>query len=148
MISKWRKFRNLSTAERRILIRAVALLPLVSIACTFLGFRRVQSIFFKQRKTRHVDAVLNQGTAITAKRIGQLTDAGCRFPLYRFRCLVRSIVLCHLLASQGFEAQLEFGVRKDGKKIRAHAWVEIDGDPLGESANLYSAYTPLLDPTE
>ena len=145
MISKWRKFKSLSASERRVFTRAVSLLPLVSLGCTVLGFRKVVSMLLRKSGRCPIDAVINDNAAKTAKNTYLLTQTACQLPMFRFRCLVRSLVLWHLLLCQGIDAKLQFGVRKVGKKINAHAWVEHDGVALGQSADLLSTFAPLLD---
>jgi hypothetical protein len=48
-------------------------------------------------------------------------------------CLERSLALWWLLGRQGVVSQLRIGVRKDGQKFAAHAWVEREGVAIGES---------------
>jgi hypothetical protein len=45
------------------------------------------------------------------------------------RCLVRSLVLTRLLARRGIPAKLVIGART-APTFLAHAWVELDGDPV------------------
>ena len=45
------------------------------------------------------------------------------------RCLVRSLVLKHMLAKRGVPSSLVIGIRNEPTFI-AHAWVERDGVPL------------------
>ena len=45
------------------------------------------------------------------------------------RCLMRSLVLTRLLARRGIETSLVVAVRVEGG-FGAHAWVELDGQPL------------------
>jgi Transglutaminase-like superfamily len=47
-------------------------------------------------------------------------------------CLERSLSLWWLLARQGIATQFRIGVRKDGEKFAAHAWVEREGVAIGE----------------
>jgi hypothetical protein len=47
-------------------------------------------------------------------------------------CLERSLALWWLLIRQGVATQFRIGVRKDGEKFAAHAWVERNGVALGE----------------
>jgi hypothetical protein len=56
-------------------------------------------------------------------------------------CLERSLSLWWLLARQGITTQFRIGVRKDGEKFTAHAWVERDGVAIGEpeAAHLHYA---------
>jgi hypothetical protein len=51
-------------------------------------------------------------------------------------CLVRSLVLAALLARRGVFASLVIGVRL-GPSFDAHAWLELDGDPLARDGELF-----------
>ncbi len=56
-------------------------------------------------------------------------------------CLERSLCLWWLLARQNIATQFRIGVKKDGEKFAAHAWVERDGVAIGEpeSSHLHFA---------
>jgi len=56
-----------------------------------------------------------------------------RWPL-RTYCLERSLVLVWLLRRHGVGGNLRIGVKREGSELLAHAWVELMGQPLGESA--------------
>ena len=61
--------------------------------------------------------------------------------LYRPTCLPRSIALHRFLNRHGHPAAFQIGVRKEGKGLKAHAWVEtgsqvVDDDP-GNTANYH-----------
>jgi transglutaminase superfamily protein len=45
------------------------------------------------------------------------------------RCLMRSLVLCGVLARRGVSSSVVIGVRP-GTRFGAHAWVELRGHPL------------------
>jgi hypothetical protein len=47
-------------------------------------------------------------------------------------CLPRSLTLWWLLRRRGIESELRLGVRKDGDSIVAHAWVECEGEVVGD----------------
>lgn len=57
---------------------------------------------------------------VVVRVVGRLPDA---------KCLVRSLVLVRMLARRGTPAQLVLGV-KPGTAFAAHAWVEVDGEPV------------------
>ena len=59
------------------------------------------------------------------------------------RCLDRALVLTETLRGRGAAAALRLGVRREAGALRAHAWVELDGCPLGESAAALAALAPL-----
>ncbi len=51
---------------------------------------------------------------------------------WRYTCLRRGIVLFHLLRAAGRPVTLQIGVRKNGGKLQAHAWLVLDGRPYLE----------------
>lgn len=51
-------------------------------------------------------------------------------------CLPVSLVFWWMLQTGGIEAKLYFGMRKEGKKLIAHAWLEHDGVPIIRDANV------------
>lgn len=61
-------------------------------------------------------------------------------------CLVRATALVDWLREDGLAARLRIGVRRDGHAPRAHAWVELDGRPLGEDATQLAAFALLDQP--
>jgi Transglutaminase-like superfamily len=50
-------------------------------------------------------------------------------PLTR-TCLKESLVLLRMLRKRGVKVRLCIGVRKEGDRLAAHAWIEQDGTPL------------------
>lgn len=47
---------------------------------------------------------------------------------FRDTCLISSLLLCNLLRQSGIGAQVNFGARKDGRKMAGHCWVSIDNE--------------------
>jgi Transglutaminase-like superfamily len=60
-------------------------------------------------------------------------------------CLERSLSLWWLLARQGIATQFRIGVRKDGERFTAHAWVERDGVALGEPDETHLHYAAFAE---
>jgi Transglutaminase-like superfamily len=59
------------------------------------------------------------------------------------RCLVRSVVLVGLLARRSVATTLVIGVLP-GDRLRAHAWVELDGQALlDDGGSRYERLTEL-----
>jgi hypothetical protein len=54
------------------------------------------------------------------------------------------LVLQRLLREQGIEAQLRIGVRTEGGRLMAHAWLEHEGRPLGEAEPVEERFARLL----
>ena len=65
--------------------------------------------------------------------------------LYRANCLKRALVTRWLLARRGIDAEVKLGATRDTESFQAHAWVELQGVPIGEGEGLearYAAFVP------
>ena len=60
----------------------------------------------------------------------------------RARCLEQSILLYLCLRRAGHAAALQFGVQP--RPFRAHCWVTVDGEPVGETDGI-RRFVPLPD---
>ncbi len=59
-------------------------------------------------------------------------------------CLPRSLVVWWMLADVGYAPSWQIGVGKDGERLLAHAWVELDGAPaLDDSEGTAAGFAPL-----
>lgn len=66
--------------------------------------------------------------------------------VFRPACLVRSVALQRLLESNGIEgSRIRIGVRMQGGRFAAHAWVERDGVVLGDEARHVRQFAELTD---
>lgn len=73
-----------------------------------------------------------------ARRLGHAVALTLSILPMGARCLVRSLVLIDLLARRDIDATLVLGARSDGG-FRAHAWVELGGQPLLSPADYASS---------
>lgn len=62
--------------------------------------------------------------------IGFAVDAACAFYPKRVLCLQRSAVLLTMLRARGIRAELVIGTQI--LPFKAHAWVRVDGEVLGD----------------
>jgi hypothetical protein len=62
----------------------------------------------------------------------QMVRAAARLGIGDPSCLEVSLALWWLLARQGIASDLRVGVRKEGEKFEAHAWVECGGATLND----------------
>jgi hypothetical protein len=63
--------------------------------------------------------------------------------IYRMTCLRRSLALQKMLTSGGIESQLKIGVRKNNGDFQAHAWIEYQGEPIGEPERITEDYSTI-----
>jgi len=117
-------------AARGLFLRAFLLLPLISASLRWRGFHRTKVLlqhflsvpYGSQSADAQAHAILTAQTVRAASRHG----------IGRRNCLKESLAIWWLLARQGIACDLRLGVRKDGEKFQAHAWVECGGTPLND----------------
>lgn len=86
---------------------------------------------------------LTRGDVQRARRYGRRIALAARANLPRAKCLHRSLVLHMWLRNEGLPSDLRIGVRKDGDTLRAHAWVEIAGSTINDSARSLRSFSVL-----
>lgn len=129
-VGKLHSLRALSRDDCCLLGKAWILLLVMELGLRTTSLQRAQS--FGGRANRTFENSSSPSAAITAARLGQLVDVAGRHHLFTIRCLCRALVLRLLLAQRGIAADLQIGVRRECDTICAHAWLEADGQPIGE----------------
>lgn len=76
-------------------------------------------------------------------RLVWATAAASRHHLYPMRCLPRALCLRWLLGRHGIETDLRIGVARNEAGLDAHAWVEREGRPVGEGAEVGERFAVL-----
>jgi transglutaminase superfamily protein len=122
------------------LLRAFVALAVVSVELRFRGVRRLAS---ETSGSRDIARAIGPEQVSRAREYFRWVEVASRRHILRTRCLHRSLVLHRWLLHDGVPSQLRIGVRKDDGTLRAHAWVEIDGEVVGESAAHVAKFTPL-----
>lgn len=117
------RFLRLSRLRRKALTDAARRLVVVKFLVSIIGMQRTRRIL-ESKVALRADVT----AAIEARKA--VLRAAEAIPV-KTNCLDRAIALWWLLNSRGLSAELQIGVRLDpGKGLRAHAWVEVEGDAL------------------
>jgi len=96
------------------------------------------------RVDRWLSPKLSPRTDETATgRLVWATEAAARHHLYPMRCLPKALCLRWLLGRHGIESELRIGVARQEGGLAAHAWVERQGRPVGESLTVEDRFAPL-----
>jgi hypothetical protein len=138
-LNRWKRFWRLSGPERGLLLRALALLPAISIGLRLAGFRRMQKGLTRWLP-EGTSGVLPTDPTQQAHRIARLVGVAGREGIFRANCLEQSLTLWWLLRRRGFEAELRIGARKRGETFEAHAWVELEGAVLNDEEGVTSEF--------
>src|SRR5262245_23875419 len=125
-LNSLRRFLALPRSERRRLLRAARRLLAIDLALRTRGFARVAAGLDRR------PAGESQNGEKAVEPWVRAIDVAARHHLYPMRCLTRALALRSCLRDEGVEAELRFGVRKEGPELAAHAWLELGGMPLGD----------------
>jgi Transglutaminase-like superfamily len=79
----------------------------------------------------------NKRSPLEMDRAVQIVVRICRLglfhlPLFPQACLRQSLALYRTLRRMGYSAEIHFGIRKDGKDLRGHSWVTLEGKPVAD----------------
>lgn len=138
MWERLRRFSALERPARALFLRAAALLPLISLSLRLRGFRKTQAFLqkFLSLPSHPADTSASGSAQLTVRMV----RAAVRNSLGHPTCLEESLALWWLLGRQGISSDLRVGVRKDGEKFEAHAWVERAGIALNEPEARHQHY--------
>jgi hypothetical protein len=59
-------------------------------------------------------------------------------------CLEQSLVLYRFLSARRASPELVIGVRRHDERVGAHAWVMVNGAPVGDSAAALAGFAPVV----
>jgi hypothetical protein len=138
------KFFALPATQRRLLIKATALLATVRVLLAVLPFHTVRSwLDSASRHTRRlaIDVTSPERLAWAVGAAGNLVPGGGH-------CLSQALALQIFLLRRGYPCKVCFGVRRDcSKDLAAHAWLEHNGVVLIGGGAL-DRFVELMSPTD
>ena len=142
MIATLRKFLALPKSEQALLVESWWGLLIMNLRLRWLRFARIR------QEAGRVEGVSprrsGRPTRQQIDRIAWSVEVAARQHLHPMHCLVRSLTLQRLLARRGVATELKLGVSKEQESLAAHAWVELDGEPISERGPVEARYLPLV----
>ena len=133
-----RKFLNLSSNERRLLIKTWILLGVIRLGLELFPFSTLRKLLFKLRflfrglEKDFSEEYLVWSVAVVSPYVPKTT------------CLAQALAAHFLLQQAGYQARLHIGVEEAEKgSLKAHAWVESQGRILIGGFDI-NRYTHLL----
>lgn len=122
------KFFQLPPYERFIIVQAWGLFILVELALRILSFQGLLNLSKKIFLKRKDDSVLTP--APTVMRLSWLVEVAGRYAPVKATCLKRALVLSWLLGRRGTHTELRMGVARHKGRLKAHAWLNLDGQVI------------------
>lgn len=140
---KLAKLKAMSGKERRWLLQAWLLLPVVKILLWQIGYRRTVANLERWLPLPSGDfKVADRETQQQAVSLSHLVNMAANHSPLVINCLPRSLVLWGMLRRAGLVTDLRIGVQKESAAFSAHAWVEFNGQALNEDATVVLSYNP------
>jgi hypothetical protein len=131
-----RKFWQLSSAERGLLLEAGISLLVFRIALSLLPWQRVSGLRWRKGMSRLC--------RFSVERLEWAVRNASRV-IPGASCLTQALALHHLLARAGYPSSIHVGVAKrPDRGFEAHAWVEHGGMTLLNSASDVAHYSRLI----
>jgi hypothetical protein len=142
--SKRNRLRELTGRERALLGTALVLLHVTTIGMRLVGFHRYQAWLTRWGTGRKRSAVPD--AEVAARQAAQMVAVAARYSLFGKTCLPQAIVLSFLLQRMGLNGDLRIGVRQEGNELKAHAWIERQGQVLNDSTDVHQRFAAFAGP--
>ena len=137
------RFLTLSTAERRLLVRAVVVLAFVRLSLGLVPFPTLRRLVVGRLDRGRTAPSGDRGAVDQV--VWAVTAASQHAPGWTTTCLSRALTVQAMLAHRGYQSRLHVGVMRDARgKLEGHAWVEGEGRILiGGTAADIVRFSPL-----
>jgi hypothetical protein len=123
-----------------LLFQAFLALPYIGAGLSLLGFNRLYVRLYRQQRAAVHHAEPGEQRRAQALITARMVHRAARYHIRQFNCLPRSLALWWLLRRQGIIADLRIGTCRQGDRLEAHAWVEFEGSPLNDYADVYERF--------
>ncbi len=142
MIRKFKKFTQLSAAEKALFLEAYYTLGMMRAGILTLSFKRLS------RKLQHFPKAvplpeLDEKQRIKAENIGRAVVRAAAFTPWESACLAQSLTAQKMLEKRGIPGVFYLGVAKDETepgKMNAHAWTQC-GEHILTGSGGHQAFT-------
>jgi len=136
---KLRRAAALAPADWLALGRAALVLAFIRVGLATLGYGRVRGFLDGRSPATEPGG----GDVAELERLALAVDIAARHSPGEVACLPRALTLYRLARGAGAPATLRFGVLRPGDRLLAHAWVEIEGEVLGDRPDIGEGFAPL-----
>ena len=119
-----KRYRRISSAQRRLLWEAFAALAIARIVMACIPFRRIAAWLGTPGAESPVTASAEEARA--AEAVGwAVTTLGRRVP-WDGRCMAQALAATHMLRRRGLEGTVSFGACEgESNGFAAHAWLRV-----------------------
>jgi len=130
-----RRLRSLGPTGRLVVLQSIVLLPVMRLALRARGFKPVMS-----RSAAWSDGLARPLDPERVAAVAQAVGLVAKQPIVGASCLPQSLVTWFLLRRRGADAVLVLGAQGDAGSVSAHAWVELDGAVVNDTADVRARF--------
>jgi hypothetical protein len=132
----------LSVPERRLLARALVILPVVRVLLGLTSYRR------SKQALGHLVPVAPTppDPLLAATMVDRMVTVAARRSPVPSNCLTQSLTRWLLLRQRGVDAEVCLGVRRGTGELEGHAWVEYRGRALNGSDDVRRRFAAMPRP--
>ena len=132
----------LSVSERRLLARALLVLPVVRVVLGLTSYRRSKQALGHLVRV----APTPPDPLLEASMVDRMVSVAARRGPLSSNCLSQSLTLWLLLRQHGVDAEVCLGVRRSAGDLEAHAWVEYLGRTINDSDDVRRRFAAMPRP--
>ncbi|MDD2921325.1 MAG: lasso peptide biosynthesis B2 protein [Anaerolineales bacterium] len=129
--------RGFSLSDWSALIEAWLRLLYYRLALLAVNYQRLKE------STRRIENQSSELSLPRARKIERLVGYAARLHLIPMTCLDKSLALQSMLSRRKIAAQIKIGAQKIEGTLYAHAWVEVNGKPIGEAEDVSKRFSAL-----
>jgi hypothetical protein len=144
MKGRWQALSALSWHEWVRLGEAWAVLLATYVGLRLLPFQAVRTL--AQARPGHRRSPDAGEAAAAVEDVQRAVKRAAQHHLVPVHCLVKALASQWLLGRRGIVASLQFGVRRTPEGLAAHAWLELEGRPIGETLPIEARFARLAAP--
>lgn len=126
------RWRQLGWHDKLTVTAFAFALPIISLGLRVLGYRRTRALLDRLPAHAAGAKCTTDDWVARGHHWAHLARLGARWTPANTSCLRQAVLVHTLLRRHGLQPHIQFGV--DGRQgaIDMHAWVELDGQPLGQ----------------
>lgn len=125
-------WRQLGLQDKLTVAAFACALPLISLGLRALGYKRTRAMLGRLPSRPTVAQLLGVDWVARGHHWAHLARLGARWTPANTSCLRQAMLVHALLRHHGLQPLIQFGVDGGNGSMDMHAWVELDGQPLGQ----------------
>lgn len=140
-VRRMRRYRSLSSQQRRDLRSALLLIPVVVVGLRIAGYARVVAAL--DRTSRRCRPSTGSALVDDARAVAAMVSTASRLGFIPSKCLDRSLVTWWMLRRRGISAVVRLGAGPDlERRMAFHAWVECEGEVVNDRSDVTVRFAP------